>query len=64
MNTKTIRILLMLPTLLAALTINAFAAQKDYKGYPRGNAPIPGSHHISRPVIDALPEIQSGVIGK
>lgn len=40
MNTKLLRIFLMLLILLSALTINAFAEHNGYKGYPRGNALI------------------------
>jgi thiosulfate/3-mercaptopyruvate sulfurtransferase len=40
MNTKLLRILLMLLTLLSTLTTNAFAEHNGYKGYPRGNALI------------------------
>lgn len=40
MNTKPIRILLMLLTLLTALAVNSHAEQGGYKGYPRGHALI------------------------
>jgi 3-mercaptopyruvate sulfurtransferase SseA len=40
MNTKTIRTFLWFLTLLSLLTVNAFAEQNSYKGYPRGNALI------------------------
>jgi thiosulfate/3-mercaptopyruvate sulfurtransferase len=40
MNTQAIRIFLTLLTLLSLLTVNVFAEQSGYKGYPRGNALI------------------------
>lgn len=40
MHTKSIRIILMLLTLLSVATISAYADQTGYKGYPRGNALI------------------------
>jgi thiosulfate/3-mercaptopyruvate sulfurtransferase len=40
MNTHQIRIFLTLLTLLSLLTVNAFAEQNGYKGYPRGQALI------------------------
>lgn len=40
MITQSTRILLLLLALLSLLTINAFAVQNGYKGYPRGNALI------------------------